>query len=201
MTYAQRAVFILKQYLEDYTEDELIECVNNAYNTAKFSSSDIAPVRPINESLCLLELWHGPTCAFKDMALQILPHFLVKAMEKTGEKSEIVILVATSGDTGKAALEGFADVKGTRIIVFYPEDGVSEVQKYQMITQTGKNVKVVGVKGNFDDTQSGVKEYLQIKNLYRRWMKEISSFHRLIQSTGAGLFHRLFITFRLMLIL
>ncbi|NLP00684.1 MAG: threonine synthase [Clostridiaceae bacterium] len=165
MTYAQRAVFILKQYLEDYTEDELIECVNNAYNTAKFSSSDIAPVRPINESLCLLELWHGPTCAFKDMALQILPHFLVKAMEKTGEKSEIVILVATSGDTGKAALEGFADVKGTRIIVFYPEDGVSEVQKYQMITQTGKNVKVVGVKGNFDDTQSGVKRIFTDKKL------------------------------------
>ena len=172
MTYAQRAVFILKRYLDDFTEDELIDCVNNAYNTDKFSNNDIAHVNSINESLCLLELWHGPTCAFKDMALQILPHFLVKAMEKTGEKSEIVILVATSGDTGKAALEGFAGVKGTRIIVFYPEDGVSEVQKYQMITQTGENVKVVGVKGNFDDTQSGVKKIFTDKELIQEMAKE-----------------------------
>ena len=172
MTYAQRAVFILKRYLDDFTEDELIDCVNNAYNTDKFSNNDIAHLNSINESLCLLELWHGPTCAFKDMALQILPHFLVKAMEKTGEKSEIVILVATSGDTGKAALEGFAGVKGTRIIVFYPEDGVSEVQKYQMITQTGENVKVVGVKGNFDDTQSGVKKIFTDKELIQEMAKE-----------------------------
>ncbi len=172
MSYSQRAVFILKQYLDDYTEDELIDCVNNAYNTDKFSVPDIAPIRPINESLCLLELWHGPTCAFKDMALQILPHFLVKAMDKTGEKSEIVILVATSGDTGKAALEGFADVEGTQIMVFYPDNGVSEVQKYQMITQTGKNVNVFGVKGNFDDTQSGVKKIFTDKELIREMEKK-----------------------------
>ena len=95
-----------------------------------------------------MELWHGPTCAFKDMALQILPHLLVKSMKKTGEKSKVIILTATSGDTGKAALEGFADVEGTGIIVFYPDNGVSEIQKYQMITQTGENVKVFGVRGN-----------------------------------------------------
>ncbi len=164
-SYTQRAAFILKQFLDDYSDEELVDCVNKAYNADKFSSSEIAPLKAINESLCLLELWHGPTCAFKDIALQILPHFLVKAMKKTGEKSEVIILVATSGDTGKAALEGFADVDGTRIMVFYPEDGVSEVQKYQMITQTGKNVNVFGVKGNFDDTQSGVKKIFTDKEL------------------------------------
>lgn len=171
MSYQQRAVFILKQYLDDYTDDELVNCVNSAYNTNKFSNTDIAPLTPVNENLCLLELWHGPTCAFKDMALQILPHFLVKAVEKTGEKSEIVILVATSGDTGKAALEGFADVKGTRIMVFYPENGVSEVQKYQMITQTGNNVNVFGVKGNFDDTQTGVKRIFTDEQLISEMAK------------------------------
>jgi threonine synthase len=165
MSYSQRAVSILKLFLEDYTEEELTDCVNKAYNTTSFSNSDIASVKSINDSMHILELWHGPTCAFKDMALQILPHFLVKAMEKTGEKSEVVILVATSGDTGKAALEGFADVDGTQIMVFYPVDGVSEVQKYQMITQTGKNVNVFGVKGNFDDTQSGVKKIFTDQDL------------------------------------
>ncbi len=157
LTYTQRAVTLLERFLDDFSPDELRDCVNQAYSPDKFSSPSIAPVVTLNENLHLLELWHGPTCAFKDMALQILPHFLVKSMEKTGEACEIVILVATSGDTGKAALEGFADVDGTRIIVFYPDSGVSEVQKYQMITQAGKNVKVVGVKGNFDDTQTGVK--------------------------------------------
>jgi len=156
-SYVDRAVAILKRFLDDFTLEELTECVTRAYRSDKFSHKDIAPLTAINGSLNVLELWHGPTCAFKDMALQILPHFMVKAIEKTGEKREIVILVATSGDTGKAALEGFAGVEGTRIIVFYPENGVSEVQKYQMITQTGDNVKVVGVKGNFDDTQTGVK--------------------------------------------
>ena len=127
-SYAQRAVILLKHFLDDFSDEELIDCVSKAYDANKFTSPDIAPVVPLNNSLHLLELWHGPTCAFKDMALQILPHFLVKAMKKTGEKCEIVILVATSGDTGKAALEGFADVEGTRILVFYPENGVSEVQ-------------------------------------------------------------------------
>lgn len=156
MTYPERAFTILKRFLDDFTDEELTECVNSAYSH-KFTHEDIAPVVELNESLSLLELWHGPTCAFKDMALQILPHLLVKAMKKTGEKSKVIILVATSGDTGKAALEGFTDVDGTGIIVFYPENGVSEVQKYQMITQTGSNVSVVGVRGNFDDAQTGVK--------------------------------------------
>lgn len=157
MGYRDRAVEILKLFIDDYTEDEIIDCVNNAYTAEKFESDNIAPLVKLNDNVHVLELWHGPTCAFKDMALQILPHFLVKAMRKTGETDEIVILVATSGDTGKAALEGFRDVDGTRIIVFFPENGVSEVQKMQMVTQEGKNVFSIGVNGNFDDTQNGVK--------------------------------------------
>lgn len=156
--YTQRAVSILKRFLDDFSGEELAGCVNRAYGGGKFSSEAIAPVVRLNDTLDVLELWHGPTCAFKDMALQILPYFMVKAMQKTGEKCEIVILTATSGDTGKAALEGFKDVEGTRILVFYPERGVSEIQKYQMATQTGDNVGVVAVKGNFDDTQNGVKQ-------------------------------------------
>ncbi|NLG89427.1 MAG: threonine synthase [Clostridiaceae bacterium] len=156
-TYQERAKKILSLFLSDYTYEEISECVDKAYGS-NFSSSEITPVVKLNDQLHVLELWHGPTCAFKDIALQILPHFMVKAIQKTGEKSEIVILVATSGDTGKAALDGFADVDGTRIIVFYPDKGVSDVQKLQMITQEGKNTYAVGVNGNFDDTQSGVKK-------------------------------------------
>jgi threonine synthase len=158
MTYCDRAIEILGKFLDDYSEEELEECVTKAYSRTRFDHDDIAPVVALNHYVQMLELWHGPTCAFKDMALQILPHFLVKAMEKTGETDEIVILVATSGDTGKAALEGFKDVEGTSIIVFYPESGVSEVQRMQMITQTGNNVHSIAVRGNFDDAQSGVKE-------------------------------------------
>lgn len=157
MTYNERALAILKNFLDDYTEKELQDCVYNAYTVNKFTSPDIAPLHKLNDNISVLELWHGPTCAFKDMALQILPHFMTNAMRKTGEECEIVILVATSGDTGKAALEGFKDVDGTKIIVFFPKGGVSEVQKMQMITQEGKNVYSVAVEGNFDDTQSGVK--------------------------------------------
>lgn len=164
MTYPERAVAILRHFLDDFSEEELIDCVNSAYSH-KFTHEKVAPVVELNESLFLLELWHGPTCAFKDMALQILPHLLVKSMKKTGEKSKVIILTATSGDTGKAALEGFADVEGTGIIVFYPDNGVSEIQKYQMITQTGENVKVFGVRGNFDDTQTGVKRIFTDKEL------------------------------------
>jgi threonine synthase len=164
MTYPERAVAILRHFLDDFSEEELIDCVNSAYSH-KFTHVKVAPVVELNESLFLLELWHGPTCAFKDMALQILPHLLVKSMKKTGEKSKVIILTATSGDTGKAALEGFADVEGTGIIVFYPDNGVSEIQKYQMITQTGENVKVFGVRGNFDDTQTGVKRIFTDKEL------------------------------------
>jgi len=155
--YREKAVMILKEYLTDFTEEEIRECVELAYASGKFDSPEIAPVRKLDGGLYVLELWHGPTCAFKDMALQILPHLLTRAAAKTGEESTIVILVATSGDTGKAALEGFKNVPGTRIIVFYPEQGVSEVQKLQMITQEGDNVSVVAVRGNFDDVQTGVK--------------------------------------------
>ncbi len=157
-TYNERAKFILGKYLTDFTAEELDYCVDNAYTTEKFETDVIAPVHKLNDSAYFLELWHGPTCAFKDMALQILPYFMTTSMKKTGEEDEIVILVATSGDTGKAALEGFKDVNGTRIIVFYPNNGVSEIQKLQMVTQEGNNVSVVAVEGNFDDAQNGVKK-------------------------------------------
>lgn len=157
MTYQEKAVFILKPFLSDFTEEEIVACVNAAYSRQKFDSEEVAPLVHLKDQLYLVELWHGPTAAFKDMALQILPHLLTLSVRKTGCNDEMVILVATSGDTGKAALEGFRDVPGTRIIVFYPDEGVSEVQKRQMITQEGSNVGVVAVVGNFDDTQSGVK--------------------------------------------
>lgn len=171
MTYQEKAVEILKAYIDDYTNDEIKECVDAAYTPEKFGGSEVAPLYRLNDNACILELWHGPTCAFKDMALQILPHLLVKAMKKTGEKDEIVILVATSGDTGKAALEGFRDVEGTRLIVFYPEGGVSEVQKMQMITQEGRNVHSIAVKGNFDDAQNGVKEIFGDME-FGEWMRQ-----------------------------
>ena len=157
LNYNARAVEILKLFLTDFTSDEIKECVDKAYNKEKFETENIAPIYKLNNEVYFLELWHGPTCAFKDMALQILPHLLTKSLSKTGEDKEIVILVATSGDTGKAALEGFKNVEGTRIIVFYPDKGVSEIQKLQMITQEGNNVAVAAVEGNFDDTQNGVK--------------------------------------------
>lgn len=156
-TYRERAFFILSKYLTDFTEEELKNCVDKAYTKEKFGTDTIAPIYKLNSGTYFLELWHGPTCAFKDMALQILPHLLTTSMKKTNETDEVVILVATSGDTGKAALEGFRDVDGTRIMVFFPNNGVSEIQKLQMITQEGNNVGVVAVKGNFDDAQNGVK--------------------------------------------
>lgn len=156
--YQDRAAKILQSFLTDFTGEEITRCINGAYNEISFDHPDVAPLVDLDEGLSVLELWHGPTCAFKDMALQILPHFLVQSMEKTGEDAGILILVATSGDTGKAALEGFKDVPRTAIVVFYPEKGVSEVQRLQMVTQEGNNVGVVAVRGNFDDTQSGVKE-------------------------------------------
>ena len=158
MSYRERAKVILSKFLTDFTEEELDNCINSAYTREKFGSENIAPVYKLNNEQYILELWHGPTCAFKDMALQILPHLLTTSMKKTGENDEVVILVATSGDTGKAALEGFKDVNGTRIIVFYPNNGVSEIQKLQMITQEGNNVGVAAVCGNFDDAQNGVKK-------------------------------------------
>ncbi len=157
-SYQERAAYILGLFLSDFSPAEINLCVNGAYNQESFDHEQIAPLVKINDKLHILELWHGPTSAFKDMALQILPYLLTTSTEKTGEKSDILILVATSGDTGKAALEGFSDVEQTKIIVFYPVHGVSEVQKRQMITQEGANVFVAAVEGNFDDAQSGVKE-------------------------------------------
>lgn len=158
MKYVERAKAILSKFLTDYTDEEITDCCTKAYSAEKFGSENTAPVKNLDDNMYILELWHGPTCAFKDMALQILPHLLTKAVKKTGENNKIVILVATSGDTGKAALEGFRDVDGTVIQVFYPEEGVSEIQKLQMVTQEGANVSVVAVKGNFDDAQTGVKK-------------------------------------------
>lgn len=156
LSYEERAVRILRLFLTDYTEDELRGCVERAYGRT-FDDVRRAPVRTVGE-LEVLELWHGPTSAFKDMALQLLPQLMSTARVKEGERDTILILVATSGDTGKAALEGFADTEGIRIMVFYPNGGVSPVQRLQMVTQTGANVSVVAVRGNFDDAQRGVKE-------------------------------------------
>lgn len=155
--YRERAKFILNLYLTDFKKEDINNSVQAAYNEKSFQSPDIAPLEPLADNLHTLELWHGPTAAFKDMALQLLPHLMTRAIINTNEDKEIVILTATSGDTGKAALEGFKDVEGTRIMVFYPAKGVSNMQRLQMITQEGENVKVMGVEGNFDDTQSGVK--------------------------------------------
>lgn len=157
-SYKERAFFVLSKFLTDFTDEELMSCIEAAYTKEKFGSDTIAPVYKLNANTYFLELWHGPTCAFKDMALQILPHLLTTSMKKTDETDEVVILVATSGDTGKAALEGFKDVNGTRIMVFFPNNGVSEIQKLQMITQDGNNVGVAAVNGNFDDAQNGVKK-------------------------------------------
>lgn len=156
-SYAERAKFVLKGFLTDFTDEELDYCVSNAYTAEKFGSDDIAQLAHLYSGTYMLELWHGPTCAFKDMALQLLPYLLTVSAKKTVDGKDIVILVATSGDTGKAALEGFKDVDGTQIIVFYPDDGVSDMQKRQMTTQEGKNVGVCAIKGNFDDAQNGVK--------------------------------------------
>ena len=155
--YQARARAILGKYLTDFTAEELADCVSGAYGGGKFSSEKTAPVVKLDGSAYIQELWHGPTCAFKDMALQILPHLLTRAAAKTVGDKKIVILVATSGDTGKAALEGFRDVPNTQILVFYPSDGVSAMQKLQMVTQEGENVGVCAIKGNFDDAQNGVK--------------------------------------------
>jgi len=156
--YDEAACAVLGRFLTDYSAAEISDCVEAAYSRGAFDSAEIAPLHPYDGVASVLELWHGPTSAFKDMALQILPHLVVGALRKTGSDKELVILVATSGDTGKAALEGFRDVAGTRIIVFYPEHGVSEMQRLQMVTQEGGNVHAIGVAGgDFDDAQRGVK--------------------------------------------
>ena len=163
LDYRKLAYEILKLFLTDYTDDELKACIKGAYDE-KFDTPEIAPVVK-RADVSILELFHGKTIAFKDMALSILPYLMKTAARKNGIDKEIVILTATSGDTGKAALEGFANVDGIRIIVFFPEDGVSPVQKLQMVTQEGKNTCVVGIKGNFDDAQTAVKTIFTDKAL------------------------------------
>ena len=148
-SYADRAYDVFSRLLTDFTPEEVRHCVDSAYNDKNFDTENIAEISHLLTGTYVLELWHGPTCAFKDMALQILPYLLTTSAKKTVDGKEIAILVATSGDTGKAALEGFKDVEGTSITVFYPEDGVSRMQKRQMTTQEGQNVHVCAVKGNF----------------------------------------------------
>ena len=167
MDYPQRAAAIMGLFLEDYSAEELKEYTEAAYSAERFGSRP-APLHQVDDATAYLELWHGPTCAFKDMALQVMPHLLRAALVKTGEKKQVCILVATSGDTGKAALEGFRDVAGTKIFVFYPSDGVSDVQKLQMRTQQGANVGVCAVRGNFDDAQSGVKAIFGDEEMRRK---------------------------------
>ncbi len=158
LSYIERAKKVLSLYLTDYTAEEIDMCVSGAYAEGKFSSEKVSPIKRTSDGKNILELWRGPTCAFKDMALQLLPYLLTVAAKKTVADKTIVILVATSGDTGKAALEGFKDVPGTKIMVFYPNDGVSPMQKLQMTTQAGENVCVCAINGNFDDAQNGVKK-------------------------------------------
>ena len=163
MSYKETAYVVMKEFLTDFTEEELKSCIDKAYD-AKFDTEEIAPLVKA-EGAYYLELFHGATIAFKDMALSILPHLLTTSARKNNVKNDIVILTATSGDTGKAALAGFADVPGTRIVVFYPKGGVSPIQEKQMVTQTGENTFVVGIKGNFDQAQSGVKAIFGDKEL------------------------------------
>ena len=165
MAYQQRAVYVMKQYLEEFSVKELTDYANAAYGPDRFDSPAVAPVHTVDGNTHCLELWHGPTCAFKDMALQMLPHLLTASLAKTEETKTVCILVATSGDTGKGALEGFKNVPRTKILVFYPKDGVSEVQELQMVTQEGGNVGVSAVVGNFDDAQTGVKKLFSDESL------------------------------------
>lgn len=168
LDYKGRAKKVLADFLSDFTTEEIADCVDSAYTAEKFGSENPAPIvsKDYNGNvLNIMELWHGPTSAFKDMALQILPHLLTKSLKKTYDGKQAVILVATSGDTGKAALEGFKDVDNTKIIVFYPVDGVSPMQKHQMNTQEGSNVTVCAIEGNFDDAQTGVKKIFTTKEI------------------------------------
>ncbi len=171
MSYPQRAVYVMSTFLEEFSTAELNDFAQKAYGPDKFDTPQVAPVRRVDDSTYCLELWHGPTCAFKDMALQMLPHLLTASLRKIGERKKACILVATSGDTGKGALEGFKDVPQTKILVFYPKDGVSAVQELQMVTQEGDNVGVCAVKGNFDDAQAGVKALFSDENLREQLAK------------------------------
>ncbi|MEX1376612.1 MAG: threonine synthase [Eubacteriales bacterium] len=174
-TYHELAFEVLNTFLYDYGEDVLKKCINSAYG-GTFDSGDITPVVKLDDENYVLELWHGPTAAFKDVALQLLPHLLVEGKKKLGMNEETVILVATSGDTGKAALAGFMDVDGTRVLCFYPKDGVAQLQEIQMNTQKGDNLHVVSVEGNFDDTQTGVKKIFSDKEQIEKLKKNSMAF-------------------------
>ncbi|MDE5931859.1 MAG: threonine synthase, partial [Lachnospiraceae bacterium] len=170
MGYQEIAYEVMKLFLTDFTEEELKSCISKAYDS-KFDVEEIAPLTEADNA-CYLELFHGATIAFKDMALSILPHLMITAAKKNHVKEEIVILTATSGDTGKAALAGFANVEGTKIIVFYPKNGVSPIQEKQMVTQKGDNTFVIGIHGNFDDAQTGVKEIFSDKDLEQTMLQK-----------------------------
>ncbi|MEG0732329.1 MAG: threonine synthase [Vagococcus sp.] len=178
-TYQELAYKIMQPFLSDFTEEELKECINRAYDD-KFTNEKIAPLRKVGEDY-YLELYHGSTLAFKDMALSILPYLMTTAVKKQKIDNEIVILTATSGDTGKAAMEGFSDVEGTKIIVFYPKDGVSDIQEKQMVTQKGNNTFVVGINGNFDDAQKAVKDMFENDKLN----KELASKNKQFSSANS----------------
>jgi threonine synthase len=176
LSYTGRAADILGDFLDGFSAKEIQNCVEAAYTAKKFGEESITQLAKLGESTYMLELWHGPTCAFKDMALQLLPHLMTESVRKEGKEETVVILVATSGDTGKAALEGFKDVPGTEIIVFYPEEGVSPMQKLQMATQEGENVNVAAIEGNFDDAQTGVKRIFTDPEMTRRLAKNRLAF-------------------------
>ena len=187
MPYQRRALEILKLYLEDFSLGEIQDAVNAAYGPDRFDDPAVAPLKRLDEQTWVLELFHGPTLAFKDMALQLLPHLTTLSARKNGENREVAILVATSGDTGKAALEGFRDVPGTSCTVFYPLDGVSDVQRLQMVTTAGANTHVIAVKGNFDDAQTGVKELFSSPD----FAAEMNSRGRVLSSANSINFGRL----------
>ncbi len=165
LDYPERAALVLSKYLDEYDREELLSALREAYS--RFEGEDAAPLVKIDEGVFMLELFHGPTCAFKDMALTVLPYLLRKGCDILGIRETILILAATSGDTGKAALEGFRDAKGVKVMVFYPCDGVSKMQELQMRTQEGENVNVVAVRGNFDDCQTGVKKIFSSEECHR----------------------------------
>ncbi|MDO4566200.1 MAG: threonine synthase [Oscillospiraceae bacterium] len=178
-SYGDAARLILKKYLEDFSEAEIDDCVSKAYESERFASKDVFELRELEGGLCALELYHGPTAAFKDMALQLTPRLLTKAAAHCGERDRIAVLVATSGDTGKAALEGFCELAGTSVCAVYPAGGVSELQRRQMITQRGSNTRVIALEGNFDDAQNAVKHFFSSESaraaLARRGAKPSSA--------------------------
>jgi threonine synthase len=177
LTYQELAIEIVSSFLTDYQKSALQKMIAAAYRSPeKFAAPEMTPVVHLSGAKYILELWHGPTCAFKDVALQLLPHLMLEASRLANDKTEIVILVATSGDTGKAALEGFCDVPDTKIIVFFPDQGVSQIQRLQMVTQEGANTAVVSVQGNFDDAQNGVKQIFTDPGLIQKLKTHGQSF-------------------------